>query len=635
MKSFSSLIEWDTVSSGVDSKLKVYVVGLSGKGPIDLQNRIDTFEGGSDFSSLIIANRDGSASSAINNDFNLLIYQKRFGYDASSIFTDNTKYSFNFWTKINDTQLNRPDFPMFVSEETIFHTAPPEGMDIHSYVGERDFGIKLAFDFERHQEDKIQFRVYVRYLDIYDNTYTDLEQNLYEIYNNWVRASDGSTGYLHYDANEAKNWHNYHFEITTTSIKLYIDSSLYGTHNVSLSNVKLISNLQKHIFMGYNQAYYANVIQQQTKRYWSSVIADFKIYNDVLSQQEITNVYNQTENYQGDGKIYGDKLKINESHFGVNEDNKQLFLKTGSHLPKGDTGNGISSTSYDANTDKLTITYTNANTDEISGLKGPKGDKGDDGNDGNGILSTSYNSATGQLTINFTSGLSYTTGSLKGSKGDDGDVGDTGNGISSTSYDADTDTLTITYTNANTDEISGLKGGKGDTGKGISSTSYNSDTDTLTITYTDEATDALTGLKGPKGDKGDDGNGNDGKGISSTSYNSATDTLTITYTDSTTNTLTGLKGPKGDDGDVGDGDTGNGISSTSYNSATDTLTITYTDSTTNTLTGLKGPTGNDGNGITSTSYNSATDTLTITFTDGTTNNIQGLKGPTWYMMEME
>jgi len=616
---FSSLIDWNTQSTEADTKLKVYIVGLSGKGPIDLQNRVLAFQGGSDFSSLVIANREGAPTSAINYDIGnnapTHYHHYRFGYNTAfvadnflPVFTDNTKYSFNFWTKVSDYQLAKQD-GYFVFEETIFHTAPSQD----DGVGEEDFGIKLAFDFERHQPNKIQFRVYVRYLNSSGTVFNT------EYYSNWKRA-DGSTGYLHYDANEAKNWHNYHFEITTTGIKLYVDGTLLGYVDLSFHS---ISNTQQHIFMGYNQAYYANTKQHKTKRYWSSVIADFKIYNDVLSQQEITNVYNQTENYQGDGKIYGDKLKINESHFGVDDNNKQLYLKTGSHLPKGDTGIGISSTSYDANTDKLTITYTNENTDEISGLKGGKGDKGDDGNDGNGISYTSYNSATGQLTITFTSGLSYTTGNLKGSKGDDGNDG---KGISSTSYDANTDKLTITYTNADTDEISGLKGGKGDTGKGISSTSYNSDTDTLTITYTDEATDALTGLKGPKGDKGDDGNGNDGKGISSTSYNSTSDTLTITYTDETTNTLTGLKGPKGDDGDVGD--TGKGISYTSYNSATDTLTITYTDETTNTLTGLKGPTGNDGNGISSssTSYNSATDTLTITFTDGTTNDIQGLKG---------
>ncbi len=446
---FSSLIEWDTLESAVDNKLKVYIVGLSGKGPIDLQNRVLVFQGGSDFSSLIIANRQGSATSAINYDIGnnapTHYHHYRFGYNTAfvvdnfiPVFTDNTKYSFNFWTKVSDYQLAKQD-NYFVFEETIFHTAPSQD----DGVGEEDFGIKLAFDFERHQTNKIQFRVYVRYLNSSGTVFNT------EYYSNWIRASDGSTGYLHYDANEAKNWHNYHFEITTTGIKLYIDGALLGYVDLSFHS---ISNTQQHIFMGYNQAYYANTKQHKTKRYWSSVIADFKIYNDTLTQNEITNVYNQTENYQGDGKIFADKIKLNENHFGFNDD-KQLYLKSGSHLPKGDTGKGISSTAYNSDTDKLTITYTDSETDEISGLKGPKGDNG---NDGKGISSTSYSSATGQLTINFTSGPAYSTGNLKG------DIGNTGNGISSTAYNSETDELTINYTDESTNVLTGLKGPKGD-----------------------------------------------------------------------------------------------------------------------------------------------------------------------------
>ena len=110
----------------------------------------------------------------------------RFGYDATSVFTDNTKYSFNFWTKVSDYQLAKED-NYFVFEETIFHTAPA----LNDAQGESDFGIKLAFDFRRLQADKIQFRLYVRYTNGSTVFMT-------EYYDNWIRQ-DGTTGYLYYD----------------------------------------------------------------------------------------------------------------------------------------------------------------------------------------------------------------------------------------------------------------------------------------------------------------------------------------------------------------------------------------------------------------------------------------------------
>jgi len=55
-----------------------------------------------------------------------------------------------------------------------------------------------------------------------------------------------------------------------------------------------------------------------------------------------------------------------------------------------------------------------------TGPVGPTGPAGTDGDDGNGISSTTYDAATGQLTLSFTDSTSVTTGDLRGQDGQPG-----------------------------------------------------------------------------------------------------------------------------------------------------------------------------------------------------------------------
>jgi hypothetical protein len=76
---------------------------------------------------------------------------------------------------------------------------------------------------------------------------------------------------------------------------------------------------------------------------------------------------------------------------------------------KGADGVGIASSSYNASTGVLTITFTDSSTYQTGDLRGATGA------DGKGIASTSYNASTGVLTITFTDASNYQTGDLRGS----------------------------------------------------------------------------------------------------------------------------------------------------------------------------------------------------------------------------
>ena len=118
---------------------------------------------------------------------------------------------------------------------------------------------------------------------------------------------------------------------------------------------------------------------------------------------------------------------------------------------------------------------------------------GEKGDTGKGISSTSYNASTGILTITFTDSTTYQTGDIRGATGA---TGATGKGISSSSYNASTGILTITFTDASTYSTGDLRGATGATGKGISSSSYNAGTGVLTITFTDSSTYQTGDLRG-------------------------------------------------------------------------------------------------------------------------------------------
>lgn len=155
---------------------------------------------------------------------------------------------------------------------------------------------------------------------------------------------------------------------------------------------------------------------------------------------------------------------------------------------------------------------------------------GGTGDDGVGIASSSYNAGTGILTLTFTNGSTFSTGDLRGTDGDDGV------GVASTSYNSGTGVLTLTYTNGATFSTGDLRGANG---VGIASTSYNAGTGVLTITYTSGATFSTGDLRGAAG-----------RGISSSSYNAATGVLTLTFTDSTTFSTGDLRGDAGSDSGI-------------------------------------------------------------------------------------
>ena len=89
----------------------------------------------------------------------------------------------------------------------------------------------------------------------------------------------------------------------------------------------------------------------------------------------------------------------------------------------GGGGKSISSTSYNATTGVLTITFSDATTYSTGDLRGAAGAAGATGAAGKGITSTSYNASTGILTITFSDSSQYQTGDLRGATGTAGTNG--------------------------------------------------------------------------------------------------------------------------------------------------------------------------------------------------------------------
>ena len=54
--------QWTT-----NKRLKVHIVGISGDGPVDLEENIATFEGGGNFRTLVVENRPNAETWKKNN----------------------------------------------------------------------------------------------------------------------------------------------------------------------------------------------------------------------------------------------------------------------------------------------------------------------------------------------------------------------------------------------------------------------------------------------------------------------------------------------------------------------------------------------------------------------------------------
>ena len=282
------------------------------------------------------------------------------------------------------------------------------------------------------------------------------------------------------------------------------------------------------------------------------------------------------------------------------------------------------------------------------------GDKGDDGEDGVGVLSvqqTVSSSADGgnnEVTVTLTDGTTSKFSVKNGSKGTPGEKGETGatgpqgpqgpqgntgpqgpKGEDGTGVNVKVDaascsnigdayinsdgnlmiltTLPNTFTNGG--QIKGPKGDKGEQGE-----------------------QGIQGVPGDKGDKGDPGaSGNDGYSpIVVVSKSGKVTTVSITDKD-------GKKTATINDG--ADGTNGRGISNIARTSGTgaagttDTYTITYTDNTKSTFTvvnGANGDDGEDGTSVTITRVAESTadgGTNTVYFSNGINLNVKnGSKG---------
>lgn len=227
----------------------------------------------------------------------------------------------------------------------------------------------------------------------------------------------------------------------------------------------------------------------------------------------------------------------------------------------------------------LIITLSDNTTIDAGVSVGPQGTAGSAGATGNGIASSSYNASTGVLTITYTSGGTYSTGDLRGAAGATGAAGSkwyngagapsAGTGVSGDYYLNTTngDVYVKTTSWAVLTNIKGATGATGATGSAgangatwLSGSSapatqgVNGDFYLNTTTYdvslkTAGTWNVVVNIKGATGNTGATGStgatGATGKGISSITKTNTVgqiDTYTITYTDSTTTTFDVVNG---------------------------------------------------------------------------------------------
>ena len=309
---YASIIDWKSKNLG-STELKINIEGISGIGVKDVISS-HPIQDADKFVSRLVDILPDSNKSVIAFDGSRPIvtdshFKDRFQYDSTSKFTDHTKLTLSFWSKITETQLNRNQY-YSIGDEVIFHTNSETGQS----SGSGNNGINIKFVTGRTGPIRIQ--LYIRFRTSGGNK----EKH---IYSNW-----DDIGYLEIDDEIAKTaYHKYSFVINLEYVKVYFDGDLIGTHTFDFEGdtPTAMYNLENHIFGGYNQALPSLARSPLTGQYWSGNIANINVYNATLSQEQIAAIGIEEE-YEGDQKIFADKIKLS-SDFAV-DGSKQLVLNT-------------------------------------------------------------------------------------------------------------------------------------------------------------------------------------------------------------------------------------------------------------------------------------------------------------------
>ena len=313
---YTSLIEWDRPSFA-ETLLKISLEGISGLGIKDALNS-HTVIGDTLFKDRLAGVLEGTNKNIIlfenkGADLPSGWYLDRFLYDSTSLFTDHTKLSISFYSKITHPQLNRIGL-LVSNEETIFHTNSSQEQSSDS----DNNGINIKFNTGRTGDTRIH--IYVRF-----STSSGIQEK--EIYDNW-----DNIGYLDLpDAYINEKEHHYVFTFSLQQVKLYFDGILLVTHTFNFGSTTPISfyNLQNHIFGGLNQGYPGLTTSAYTRQYWQGTIACINVYNSVLTQAQVNNI-SVDVGYIGDKKIFADRIKLS-SDFIVNA-NKELKLSGAGYI---------------------------------------------------------------------------------------------------------------------------------------------------------------------------------------------------------------------------------------------------------------------------------------------------------------
>ena len=313
---YTSLIEWDRPSFA-ETLLKISLEGISGLGIKDALNS-HTVIGDTLFKDRLAGVLEGTNKNIIlfenkGADVPSGWYLDRFLYDSTSLFTDHTKLSISFYSKITHPQLNR--IGLLVSdEETIFHTNSSQEQS----SGSDNNGINIKFNTGRTGDTRIH--IYVRF-----STSSGIQEK--EIYDNWDLI-----GYLEIpDTLIGSKEHHYVFTFSLQQVKVYFKGMNIATHTFNFGSITPISfyNLQNHIFGGFNQGYPGLTPSAYTRQYWQGTIACINVYNSVLTQAQVNNI-SVDVGYIGDKKIFADRIKLS-SDFIVNA-NKELKLSGSGYI---------------------------------------------------------------------------------------------------------------------------------------------------------------------------------------------------------------------------------------------------------------------------------------------------------------
>ena len=219
--------------------------------------------------------------------------------------------------------------------------------------------------------------------------------------------------------------------------------------------------------------------------------------------------------------------------------------------------------------------YDDFTADQLAGLKGEQGDKGNDGTGVNilGSYDTESELNTAHPTGNvgdayLVSGDLYVwdnqnsvwdnVGNIQGPAGKDGvgekgDSGKDGKGWTAGGYDPSTGVVTFDSTDGLGFSTTDLRGASGADGKGFTGGSYDAGTGIVTFASDDGLGFSTDDLRGADGQNGNDGNnGNDGKGWYEGTYDESTGIVTFLSNDGLTFTTGDLRGSDGVGSDYDD-----------------------------------------------------------------------------------